>query len=70
MEDLLDLYAEPFSPARPVVCMDEASKQLVGEMKPSLRAAPGARSVWTTSIVETALSTSSSSCSLAEARAW
>lgn len=41
MEDLLDLYAEPFSPARPVICMDEASKQLVGEMKPSLPTAPG-----------------------------
>ncbi len=36
MEDLLDLYAEPLSASRPVVCMDEASKQLVGEMKPSL----------------------------------
>lgn len=41
MEDLLDLYAEPFSPARPVVCMDEASKQLVGEMKLPLPTAPG-----------------------------
>lgn len=41
MEDLLDLYAEPFSPARPVVCMDEASKQLVGEMRPSLPAGRG-----------------------------
>lgn len=41
MEDLLDLYREPFSAARPVVCMDEASKQLVGEMKPSLPTAAG-----------------------------
>lgn len=41
MEDLLDLYAEPFSPARPVVCMDEASKQLVGEMRPALPAGRG-----------------------------
>lgn len=41
MEDLLDLYAEPFSPGRPVVCMDEASKQLVGEMRPSLPAGRG-----------------------------
>lgn len=36
MEDLLDLYAEPFSASRPVVCMDEASKQLVGEVKPPI----------------------------------
>lgn len=41
MEDLLELYAEPFSPARPVVCMDEASKQLVGEVRASLPARRG-----------------------------
>lgn len=41
MEDLLDLYAEPFSASSPVVCMDEASKQLVGEMKPSIPAGRG-----------------------------
>lgn len=41
MEDLLDLYAEPFSASRPVVCMDEASKQLVGETKPSIPAGRG-----------------------------
>jgi hypothetical protein len=36
MEDLLDLYAEPSSAARPVVCMDEVSKQLIGEVKAPL----------------------------------
>jgi len=36
MEDLLDLYAEPFCAAKPVVCMDEASKQLIGEITPPL----------------------------------
>jgi hypothetical protein len=41
MEDLLELYAEPFSPAQPVVCMDEASKQLVGEVRASLPARRG-----------------------------
>ena len=41
MEDLLDLYAEPFSASKPVVCMDEASKQLVGEVKPSIPAGRG-----------------------------
>ena len=25
MEDLLDLYAEPYDPRRPVVCFDETS---------------------------------------------
>ena len=27
MEDVLDLYAEPYDPQRPVVCFDEASTQ-------------------------------------------
>ena len=26
MEDVLDLYAEPYDPQRPVVCFDETSK--------------------------------------------
>ena len=26
MEDVLDLYAEPYDPERPVVCFDETSK--------------------------------------------
>ena len=29
MEDVLDLYAEPFDPQRPVVCFDETSTQLL-----------------------------------------
>ncbi|HEX9640234.1 MAG TPA: IS630 family transposase, partial [Candidatus Krumholzibacteria bacterium] len=32
MENLLDLYAEPFDASRPVICMDETSKQLIGEV--------------------------------------
>lgn len=31
MEDVLEVYARPFDPRRPVVCVDEASKQLLGE---------------------------------------
>jgi len=31
MEDVLELYAEPHDPARPVVCFDEASKELRGD---------------------------------------
>ena len=41
MEDVLDLYAEPHDPARPVVCFDETSKQLVAETRLPLPMAPG-----------------------------
>ena len=41
MEDVLDLYAEPYDPLRPVVCMDETSKQLIAETRPTLSARPG-----------------------------
>jgi hypothetical protein len=33
MEDVLELYHEPFDPLRPVVCFDECSKQLLGETR-------------------------------------
>ena len=33
MEDVLDLYAEPYDPKRPVVNFDESSKQLVAEKR-------------------------------------
>ena len=36
MEDVLDLYAEPYDPQRPVVCFDETSTQLLAETRPSL----------------------------------
>jgi DDE superfamily endonuclease len=41
MEDVLDLYEEPFDPQRPVVCFDETSKQLVGEKKAPIPAKAG-----------------------------
>ena len=41
MEALLDLYAEPYDPARPVVGFDETSKQLVAETRVPLPMAPG-----------------------------
>jgi hypothetical protein len=31
MEDILDLYAEPFQPAYPVICFDELPYQMVSE---------------------------------------
>lgn len=41
MEDVLDLYATSYDPARPVVCFDESPKQLIGEVRQSLPAQPG-----------------------------
>ena len=41
MEDVLDVYARPRDPARPVVCLDETSRQLLGEARPPLPPAPG-----------------------------
>ncbi len=32
MEDVLRVYQLPYDPRYPVVCMDEASKQLIGEV--------------------------------------
>ena len=33
MEDVLDVYKRPRDPARPLVCLDETSKQLVAETR-------------------------------------
>jgi hypothetical protein len=33
MEDILDLYAEPYQPAFPVICFDEVPYQMVSETK-------------------------------------
>jgi transposase len=41
MEDVLDLYAEPPDPARPVICLDESPVQLIGEVREPIAAAPG-----------------------------
>jgi len=41
MEDVLDLYAEPYDPKRPKVNFDETSKQLIGETRQPLPAQPG-----------------------------
>ncbi|HET7719586.1 MAG TPA: IS630 family transposase [Acidimicrobiales bacterium] len=42
MEDVLDVYQRPYDEARPLVCVDEAPKQLVGEARQPLPARPGA----------------------------
>jgi DDE superfamily endonuclease len=41
MEDVLDVYHRPYDPQCPLVCMDEASKQLIGEVRPPLPLQPG-----------------------------
>jgi DDE superfamily endonuclease len=41
MEDVLQVYQLPYDPAYPVVCLDEASKQLIGEVAEPVPAAPG-----------------------------
>jgi transposase len=41
MEDVLDLYAEPPDPQRPVVCFDESPTQLIGEVRQPIPPGPG-----------------------------
>jgi hypothetical protein len=41
MEDVLEVYHRPLDSERPVVCFDEASKQLVKETRKPIPAAPG-----------------------------
>lgn len=41
MEDVLDLYAEPYDRRRPVVCFDELPVQLVAEVRAPMPAVPG-----------------------------
>lgn len=41
MEDVLEVYARPYDSNFPVVCMDESSVQLIGEVQEPIPAAPG-----------------------------
>lgn len=41
MEDVLEVYHRPYDPQRPMVCMDECSKQLIGEVRTPLPPKPG-----------------------------
>lgn len=41
MEDVLAVYHLPYDPDYPVVCMDESSKQLIGEVHEPIPCAPG-----------------------------
>ena len=41
MEDVLEVYHRPYDPKRPVLCIDETFKQLIGEMRTPLPLRPG-----------------------------
>jgi hypothetical protein len=41
MEDVLEVYKRRYDPKRPVVCLDETSKQLIGEVQKPVPARPG-----------------------------
>ena len=41
MEDVLEVYQRPYDQQRPVVCVDEATKQLVADVTPPLPMEPG-----------------------------
>jgi hypothetical protein len=41
MEDVLEVYHRPHDPARPVVCLDETTKQLIKETRVPVPAKPG-----------------------------
>ena len=41
MEDVLEVYQRPRDPERPVVCLDETSKQLIVETRTAVAAKPG-----------------------------
>ena len=41
MEDVLEVYQRPHDPLRPVVCLDETSKQMIIETRAPIPAAPG-----------------------------
>ena len=51
MEDVLDVYERPYDPNRPVVCMDEQSRQLIGEERIPIPMKPGQVQLYDTQYV-------------------
>ena len=41
MEDVLEVYKRPYDPKRPMVCLDELTKQLIGETRTPVQVSPG-----------------------------
>ena len=60
MEDVLAVYTRPRDPDRPLVCLDETSKQLLAETRATIPMKPGARPVAITST--SAMGPPTSSC--------
>jgi hypothetical protein len=46
MEDVLETYTLPYNPKRPVICLDETSRQLIGESRYPLPTKPGKTAVY------------------------
>jgi hypothetical protein len=40
MEDVLDVYQQPIDPTRPLICLDETSRQVLAETRPPLPMQP------------------------------
>ena len=66
MEDVLKVYHRPYDEKRPLVCLDEASKQLIGEVVSRCRPSRANPSASTTSTSATARPT----CSWFRSRCW
>ena len=60
MEDVIQTYLLPYDPAYPVVCFDEACKQLFGEVRPA--AADHAAAIRLRWITSTSARGSATSC--------
>jgi hypothetical protein len=41
MEDVLNVYQRPYDPRRPVICLDETSRQVLADTRTPLPVAPG-----------------------------
>jgi hypothetical protein len=41
MEKILDIYSEPYDETHPLICMDEAAKQVTSDIEPALPMTPG-----------------------------
>ena len=52
MEDVLEVYERPYDAKRPVVCLDEAAKQVLGEVREPLPMKPASASASASASVE------------------
>jgi hypothetical protein len=54
MEDMLEVYQRPHDPLRPVVCLDETSKQLIVETRAAVPRRPDVKRATITNMNATA----------------